>query len=302
MDGAGAGELRKPAGLVADANGNVFVADAGNHRVLKFASSVPVPTPTATPVISLPTPTPEGQPPATPTPAPTPLPLPFGPPSLLEPPNTFRLPGPFTTLRWDQPFATRQFQVQVTPFNGDGPALDIIVGDRGLAGASRLEMGPAVIGRGPYLLLPDLTYAWRVRVSESLEPLGPDSSGWGPWSKQWTFRTPRTSAEGLSLIAPPMDGRLSAATARLAWDNTASDVFYYEVQVSLDPSFETEPVRATAAVWWNLVHGGQSAPLNSWQTPPLDPGRTYYWRVRPRIQGDGVPLAWGPIWRFRTAP
>lgn len=37
---------------------------------------------------------------------------------------------------------------------------------------------------------------------------------------------------------------------------------------------------------------GLTQPLNSWTTRALTPGVTYYWRVRPRVQGDGTPVAW----------
>lgn len=57
---------------------------------------------------------------------------------------------------------------------------------------------------------------------------------------------------------------------------------------------------AVASVWHNLVHGGVSNPLNSWLTPQLQANTTYYWRVRPRVQGDGTPVAWSSGWSFRT--
>ncbi|MCX6024135.1 MAG: hypothetical protein NTZ05_20865, partial [Chloroflexi bacterium] len=77
--------------------------------------------------------------------------------------------------------------------------------------------------------------------------------------------------------------------------------FYYEIQLSSDPLFNTDPFSATAAVYWNLIHGGQTSPQNSWAVPAsarLDAdGRRYYWRVRPRVQGNGTPVNWGlPFW------
>ena len=88
------------------------------------------------------------------------------------------------------------------------------------------------------------------------------------------------------------------------WDNKDKDVFYYEVQLSTDPEFKTEADKAEAAVYWNLVHGGETKPINSYQVPdnfPLAAGKTYYWRVRPRIQADGTEVAWSPNFSFRTA-
>src|SRR5207247_6255978 len=90
----------------------------------------------------------------------------------------------------------------------------------------------------------------------------------------------------------------------LSWGQSGSTgIFYYEVQLSKDPKFETDPAKATAPVYWNLVHGGESAPHNSWTVPEgfsLEPNTVYYWRVRPRIQGDGTPGAWAWASQFST--
>lgn len=52
-----------------------------------------------------------------------------------------------------------------------------------------------------------------------------------------------------------------------------------------------------------LIHGGVASPANSYAVPaafPLEPGTTYSWRVRPRVQGDAADLGWGAAWTFRT--
>ena len=75
------------------------------------------------------------------------------------------------------------------------------------------------------------------------------------------------------------------------------------MQVSKDANFVTNPATATAAVYWELKHGGVTVPLNSYVIPgqfPLERASTYYWRVRPRVQADGTPAAWTPTWAFRT--
>ena len=56
-------------------------------------------------------------------------------------------------------------------------------------------------------------------------------------------------------------------------------------------------------LYWELVHGGVSTPPNSYVVPskfPLEAGATYYWRVRPRVQGDGTPTAWTDAYLFKT--
>ena len=70
--------------------------------------------------------------------------------------------------------------------------------------------------------------------------------------------------------------------------------------MSGDPSFNTDPATATSFVWHKLVHGVVTNPLNSWKMPELQPGVTYYWRVRPRVQGDGTPVDWSATWSFAT--
>jgi len=101
-------------------------------------------------------------------------------------------------------------------------------------------------------------------------------------------------------VTPPEGATVGPGAQLLTWGNGDKDVFYYEVQMSPDPNFELDPSRATAAVWTNLVHGGVSTPSNSWRTPELQPQSTYYWRIRPRVQGDGAPVAWGRAWSCRT--
>ncbi len=91
----------------------------------------------------------------------------------------------------------------------------------------------------------------------------------------------------------------------LQWSHPSAALFYWEVQVSGDPSFDTDPATATSFVWWNLVHGGMSTPRNSWTTPTLQPATQYFWRVRPRVQAtalgtDEPGVAWGPTWSFKT--
>jgi hypothetical protein len=100
----------------------------------------------------------------------------------------------------------------------------------------------------------------------------------------------------------PVNGAVlaDAGPATLRWSHPSPAVFYYEVQVSGDSRFDPNPATATSFVWWNLIHGGVTNPPNSWQTPALEPGKTYFWRVRPRIQGDGDPVAWSSTFTFQT--
>ncbi|MCX6022975.1 MAG: hypothetical protein NTZ05_14845 [Chloroflexi bacterium] len=214
-------------------------------------------------------------------------------PFVPDPPDGTRLPsvGP-VSLGWDLPAGAEQVQVQVTPFNGDGPAVNLI---RNADERLTLPAPPA-----EYVLLPGMTYTWRVRVTPEITPVTQDDASWSPWSAAWRFVTPPPNS---AAIRPggPADGEVVAAEpAVLRWNDTAPGIFYYEVQVSHDREFRTGN-DATAPVWWNLAHGGASAPPNSWTTPPLEAGTVYFWRVRPRVQGDGTPADWSQTWSFTVA-
>ncbi|MBI4497561.1 MAG: cupredoxin family copper-binding protein [Chloroflexi bacterium] len=228
----------------------------------------------------------------------------LAPPTPVSPADGERLGTFGPTLTWSQPQGTTQFQVQVlpapNPFTGqpDGPAIDLIIGEPGRVAAARFVVPEPSFGTGPYLMLPDMTYRWRVRVTNAPSSVGPDDPSWSDWSPERSFRTRAASAATLRLIAPPQDGT-AGPLPTLQWDDTDTGVFYYEVQLSADAQFRTG-ADAVAAVYWNLVHGGESVPSRSWTVPAgfeLQPGH-YFWRVRPRVQGDGSPVAWGPAWSF----
>jgi Tol biopolymer transport system component len=266
---------------------------------LAFVTATPTatgtPFPTATPTFT-PTPTatrPAGLPPL---PTATPIrPFPFA-PLLIAPAREATLPsvGPLE-LRWNLPAGATQYQVQVLPANGDGPGLNLIRGAE-----SSYTIPAPVLGTGPYILLPGMRYVWRVRATDKPDFAPENDRAWGQWSEIWEFTTAQPSSAGITPETPPDGGVVATAGTQLVWRNRDPAVFYYEVQVSGDPRFDPDPATATSFVWWNLVHSGMTEPPNSWRTPPLAPGTTYYWRVRPRVQGGGIPVAWGPTWRFTT--
>ena len=197
--------------------------------------------------------------------------------------------GPF--LLWTNPAGTTQYQLQVTPANNDGPGVNLIIGSAD--DAFDIPAPPDWYG-----MLPDITYTWRVRATDATVSLSETDSGWGPWSDNWTFRTPKVSSSTLTLSSPAKGATSSSLTPTLTWSNTDSAVFYYEVQVSKDPGFGTN-----AFLYSELRHGAVTAPLNSYTIPssfPLEAGTTYYWRVRPRVQGDGRAVDWPAPASFKT--
>ena len=146
-------------------------------------------------------------------------------------------------------------------------------------------------------MLPGMTYLWRVRTSTVTT--NPTEADWSAWAVS-SFKTPPASSSTITRVAPPYFGEVRTLTPTLTWANSNAAVFYYEVQVSRD--FEFGP---NAFLYSEYVHGGASTPANSYVVPaafPLEAGEIYYWRVRPRIQGDGDPLPWSALNVFLAPP
>lgn len=197
------------------------------------------------------------------------------------------------TLQWTLPTGTVQYQIQVTP--PDGPAINLI----------RNTETSYVIPAPPdwYGLLPDMTYTWKVRASDKATFAGESDPSWGPWSESRTFRTPKVTSSALTLTTPANGSTVSGFLPTLYWQTNDPDLWYFEVQVSKDPTYNTDPKTATAMVYTELRHGGATDTIYSYSIPssfPLEPGTTYSWRVRPRVQGDGAPVAWTASSTFKT--
>ena len=198
-------------------------------------------------------------------------------------------------LKWTQPNGTTWFQVQVIPFNEDGPGINLVIGDGALVRAAQYQvLGPNFGSADPnYVMLPGMTYLWRVRTATVLT--NPTEDDWSAWAVS-SFKTPPASSSTITPVAPPAFGQVSTLTPTLTWANSNTAVFYYEVQVSRDYEFGLN-----AFLYSEYVHGGASTPPNSYVVPeafPLEAGEIYYWRVRPRIQGDGDPLPWSATYVF----
>ncbi len=215
-------------------------------------------------------------------------------PLLESPPNGLTMPWWEVVLQWRYrgDFET-QYRLQVVPYNNEGPGIDLIAkATPYLARRQGFEIPSAPNWYG---LLPDTTYNWRVRVG--------DDAAWGTWSLWRTFHTKAVQSDNIHPINPQNGVHVQSLTPNLQWANPEVQVYYYEIQVSKDKTFETIPSLATAPIYWNLIHGGVSNPRNSYNVPPdypLEPKTTYYWRVRPRIQGIGNPEDWSETWTFAT--
>ena len=110
-------------------------------------------------------------------------------------------------LQWTQPLSrTTWFQVQVIPFNEDGPGINLVIGDGALVQAAQYQVrGPNFGSADPnYVLLPDMTYLWRVRTTTVLT--NPTEDDWSAWAVS-SFKTPPASSSTITPVAPPAFGR-----------------------------------------------------------------------------------------------
>ena len=218
------------------------------------------------------------------------------PAQLLTPAQGASLTSLGVTLTWNLPAGATQYQLQVIPAKGDGPGINLI---RNVDSGFTVE-APAM-GSGPYVMLPDMTYTWRVRTTAATSAVDEASAQWGVWSDSFTFHTRTATSGSIGPVSPADGSNAVSLTPTLQWRDADSAIFYYEVQLSADPLFGM--FGAVAPVYWELRHGGVTNPADSYQVSgqyPLRAGMIYYWRVRPRIQGDGKPAEWSTSWSFAT--
>jgi len=203
-------------------------------------------------------------------------------------------------LVWRQPNETVAYHVQVVPLFGDGPGIDLIIGNASLVSQSAFQVRAPLLGTGNYVLLPGATYTWRVRVCVLASSCADtDSNAWTGWSALWRFTTPAASSSSITL-APPAAG---ANPPALRWSDANLNIFYYEVQLSADADFGAGPRGPIAAVQSQLLHGGLTTPRLSFTPRDALPPGTYHWRVRPRLQATplgsaGPGVAWTPTATF----
>src|SRR5207249_100777 len=125
---------------------------------------------------------------------------------------------------------------------------NLVIGDAASVASHSFTVQPPALGDGNYVILPGANYVRRVRTTRN--PLSADVSDrtWGPWSDIRIFNTPRSSASTLTLR--PTQQLTAPATPVLQWADSNPSTFYYEVQVSGDPAFNTDPATATSFVYW----------------------------------------------------
>ncbi len=233
----------------------------------------------------------------------------YYPPTLLNPANGITLDGLAAALKFNPSEMTKQYQIKIVPFNNDGPGVNLIIGALEQVKAAEFNVAAPRLGEGPYVMLPDLSYIWRVRTTSAVKPVGENDPVWSDWSEERKFRTSAASSVGITpvrvgevRVQQGSDIRVNQTNPVIQWADANPGIFYYEVQLSKDPEFGAKgPI---ASVYHNLVHGGIREPYRSWEVPrdyPLEKGQGYFWRVRPRVQGDGTPVGWSTTWNFEVA-
>jgi hypothetical protein len=160
----------------------------------------------------------------------------------------------------------------------------------------------------PFLPDADGVYYWRVCA---LDALGgsclPDPTNSLPmWSEVWAARIdlsrglPATNGTAPTLLRPVEDYEAVETFPLLEW-KPLQGASRYEVQISLDPSFEAGQIVDQAVALYPVY-----TPFKKLDSAPGDPTSslpygTYYWRVR-ALDVLSVPLSgWTDSWRFQVA-
>jgi hypothetical protein len=124
------------------------------------------------------------------------------------------------------------------------------------------------------------TYYWRVRAS--------NEAGSGDWSSFWSLTTVGLPAgpPEVPVLASPANGASGITlTPLLQWERS-TNAQTYNVQVAEDAGFT------------NVVVNSNAIPDTSFSIGPLQPLRTYYWRVRAMNETD--TSLYSGEWQFTT--
>ncbi len=125
-------------------------------------------------------------------------------------------------------------------------------------------------------LLPNTTYYWRVRAT--------DSESFGAYSDTWSFTT--NTLENFNLVSPN-DGAVDQPFASIELDWTpALGAASYEVEIGVNENFTDSPQLNSVAT-------------TAFDAVSLTPLTTYYWHVRASNDGENFG-EWSETWSFTT--
>lgn len=170
------------------------------------------------------------------------------------------------SLQWNVDLHADWYVVQICSSPSCGP-FDVLLADTTTVATLPLATVDALVSGSDVF--------WRVQAG--------NVAGAGPWSQVAAITLAAVPAAPTPGV--PVDGALLSpgTTETLRW--TAVDASSYDVQVSVTAAFSTIDTAATVAD-------------TSFAFAPLDPGRTYYWRVRGRNAAGEGP--WSRVARFEV--
>ena len=93
--------------------------------------------------------------------------------SLSAPPDGYISFDLAPLLVWTPPESATQYHIQLVPFKNDGPGINLIRDTE----ASYQVRAPEMSGRN-YVILPGMTYTWRIRTTTQNRAMGEDDSVW----------------------------------------------------------------------------------------------------------------------------
>ena len=102
-------------------------------------------------------------------------------------------------------------------------------------------------------------YVWRARARTS--------SGWGPWSSYWSFKTIVALPELTVLMSPQQRASIGADSVRAVWKGGAPEILRYWIEYSTDSLFMFRLVDSTLTDTTYVMRH-------------LLTGREYWWRVK----------------------
>ena len=140
-------------------------------------------------------------------------------PGITGPNNSDASGGLAPKLQWTVPTGAQWYHLQVIPFNQDGPGIDLLVGDPDQVAAGSYQVAAPRIGGGNYVLLPGMSYVWRIRSSPSTAAVGITDPVWSDWASG-SFRTPAPSSRGITATAPAEGSAVANLTPALTWNNS----------------------------------------------------------------------------------
>lgn len=210
------------------------------------------------------------------------------------------------SLSWNNPSSEIYRYAKVTAFPGNGGPGVIGKIIKSQSGFNTFTIPAPNINTGNFILLPGTTYRWYVDLAkESSDFWAIDTKGFLKRSsvRGSDFKISNPTSVTIKAVEPTNNGIVNTLTPTLRWNNDNTAIFYYEVQLSKDRTFNQDPKTATASVQHMYIHGAETTPVNSYHVPDaykLDSNSTYFWRVRPRVGDEGPGVEWSNIWSFKT--